>query len=77
MSFAEILKGIENFVWGIPLLVIIIAGGLLLTVRLKGIQIVRLPLALKWMFSSEEGGNGQRFFLWCVVYGTFGNNRYG
>ena len=55
MGFSEILKTIENFVWGIPLLVIIIAGGLLLTVRLRGIQIRRLNLALKWMFTKEEG----------------------
>lgn len=65
----EILKSIENIVWGIPLLVIILSGGLLLTVRLKGIQIRRLPLALKWMFTQEEGatGNVSSFGALCTA----------
>ena len=69
MGFSEILKTIENFVWGIPLLVIIIAGGLLLTVRLRGIQIRRLNLALKWMLTKEEGatGNVSSFGALCTA----------
>ena len=69
MSFSEILKSIENFVWGIPLLVVIVACGLLLTVRLRGIQIRRLNLALKWMFTKEEGatGNVSSFGALCTA----------
>jgi AGCS family alanine or glycine:cation symporter len=65
----EFLKSVENIVWGVPLLVIILAGGLLLTVRLKGIQIRRLPLALKWMFTQEEGatGNVSSFGALCTA----------
>lgn len=29
----DILVNIDNFVWGIPLMVLILAGGILLTVR--------------------------------------------
>lgn len=52
----RILTNIDNFVWGVPLMVIILAGGILLTLRLKGLQLCRLPLALKWMVRNEEGG---------------------
>ena len=35
----RILTNIDNFVWGVPLMVIILAGGILLTLRLKGLQL--------------------------------------
>ena len=65
----DFLKSIENFVWGIPLIVIILIGGLMMTIRLKGIQIRRLPLALKWMFTKEEGaiGNVSSFSALCTA----------
>ena len=49
---------IDDFVWGVPLMVLIIGGGLLLTVRTKLVQVFHLPLALKWMVQEEEGGEG-------------------
>ena len=49
---------VDNFVWGVPLMVLIMAGGILLTVRLGLLQIRKLPLALKWMVKNEEGGDG-------------------
>lgn len=39
-------------------MVLILAGGIYLTVRLKLLQVLRLPLALKWMVKNEEGGEG-------------------
>ena len=53
------LKTVDNFVWGVPLMVLILCGGILLTVRLGVLQIRRLPLALKWMIKNEEGGKGE------------------
>lgn len=53
------LVAIDDFVWGVPLMVLILAGGLLLTVRTKCLQVRRLPLALKWMVRNEEGGKGE------------------
>ena len=53
------LVAIDNFVWGVPLMVLIMAGGLYLTVRLGLLQVIRLPLALKWMVKNEEGGEGE------------------
>ena len=35
----DFLVNVDNFVWGVPLLVLIMAGGLLLTVRLGLLQI--------------------------------------
>ena len=45
---------IDDFIWGVPLMVLIISGGILLTIRTGFIQVVRLPLALKWVFKNEE-----------------------
>ena len=58
MNFNDILVAIDDFVWGVPLMVLILAGGLLLTTRLKLLQVIRLPLALKWMVKEEEDGKG-------------------
>ena len=58
MKFNDILVAIDDFVWGVPLMVLILTGGLLLTSRLKLLQVFRLPLALKWMVKEEEGGKG-------------------
>ena len=40
-------------------MVLILCGGILLTVRLGVLQMRRLPLALKWMIKNEEGGKGE------------------
>lgn len=37
------LAAIDDFVWGVPLMVLILAGGILLTVRLGLLQVKRLP----------------------------------
>ena len=58
MNFNDILVAIDDFVWGVPLMVLIIVGGLLLTVRTKLVQVFHLPLALKWLVQEEEGGEG-------------------
>ena len=55
----EVIEKIDNLVWGIPLIVLIISTGIYLTIRLKGLQIRRLPLALKYMVKNEEGGKGE------------------
>lgn len=53
------LKKIDDFVWGVPLMALILSGGILLTARTGLLQIRRLPLALKWMVKNEEGGEGE------------------
>lgn len=58
-GFMYILTQIDDAVWGVPLMVLILAGGILLTVRMRFLQTRKLPLALKWMVSNEEGGKGE------------------
>ena len=53
------LTAVDNFVWGGPLIVMILATGIFLTVRLGGIQIRRLPKALSYMVQNEEEGEGE------------------
>lgn len=56
----EVLEKIDDLVWGIPLIVLILAVGIFLTVRLRGIQITRLVLAVKNMFANDsEGDEGE------------------
>ena len=58
-SINNLLGTIDNLVWGVPLMVLIMAGGLLLTLRLGLLQVRKLPLALKWMVKNEEDGKGE------------------
>ncbi len=58
-KITEILVSIDDFVWGVPLMVLILCGGIWLTARTGVLQVRRLPLALKWMVKNEEGGSGE------------------
>lgn len=58
-KFTEILEKIDGWVWGIPLIVLILATGIWLTIRLRLLQVRKLPQALKYMFQNEEGGEGE------------------
>lgn len=58
-NIGAVLKKIDDFVWGIPLIVLILAGGLFLTARLGFLQIRHLPKALRFMVKNEEGGSGE------------------
>ena len=55
----KILEAIDGAVWGVPLIILILAGGLLLTIRLRGLQVRHLGRALKFMVKNEEGGTGE------------------
>lgn len=58
----EISKFITRFgeiVWGPPLIILIMAVGIYLTLRLNVLQIIHLPKALKYMIKNEEGGKGE------------------
>lgn len=51
------LKVIDDLVWGAPLIVLILVVGIFLTIRLKGLQITKLPLAIKHIMANEKDGN--------------------
>lgn len=49
----EILNAIDDFVWGPPLLVLLVGTGIYLTIRLGLIQVFKLGPALKLIFSAK------------------------
>ena len=59
MTFDDILTAIDDFVWGVPLMALILIGGFWLTIRVKCLQTHKLGLSLKWMFKNEEEGEGE------------------
>ena len=54
----ETLNAIDSFVWGPPLLVLLVGTGILLTIRLQLLQVFKLPQALKLIFSAKNDGHG-------------------
>lgn len=55
----RILGKVDDFVWGLPLIILILATGIYLTLRLKGVQFRKLGHGLKSMFSKEKGVDGE------------------
>ena len=55
----ELIKWIDDAVWGLPLIIMILTTGIYLTVRLGLLQIRHLGKALKVMVQNEEGGTGE------------------
>ena len=55
----SILDSIDGYVWGVPLIVIILFVGLLLTIRLGCLQVMNLHNALRFMLNSEKDGAGE------------------
>ena len=49
----------DSYVWGLPLIILIMVCGVLLTARLKLLQVRRLGTALKYMVKNEENGSGE------------------
>ncbi|MGN1105624.1 MAG: alanine:cation symporter family protein, partial [Huintestinicola sp.] len=55
MDFGKLLGKIDDAVWGVPLIVLILSAGLLLSARTGFIQVRHLPRALRYLFKEEEG----------------------
>lgn len=58
-EFLIILKTLKSWVWGPPLLILLVGTGLYLTIKLRLLQILKLPLALKYLFSKDTDSNSQ------------------
>ena len=52
-TITNILNLVNDLVWGPPLLILLVGTGLYLTIRLKLLQVFKLPLALKYVFGKE------------------------
>ncbi|MDY5911214.1 MAG: sodium:alanine symporter family protein [Inconstantimicrobium porci] len=53
-QITNLLNSIDSFLWGPPLLILLVGTGAYLTFRLKFLQIRKLPLALKLVFSGNK-----------------------
>ena len=58
-TFDAILDTIDNIVWGLPTIILILITGLLLTVRLRGMQFRKQGRALKAIFRKSDGEKGE------------------
>ena len=54
MQLKDLLQNISDFIWGPPLLILLVGTGVYLTLRLRLLQIFKLPLALKYVFGKED-----------------------
>ena len=59
MNFTDLLVKVDDFIWGLPLIILILACGAWLTVRTGLLQVRHLGKALKFMVKNEEGGEGE------------------
>jgi alanine or glycine:cation symporter, AGCS family len=53
-QLTQLLGQINSFVWGPPLLILLVGTGIYLTVGLGLLQVTRLPLALKYVFTRQR-----------------------
>lgn len=58
MNLIDVLNNIDSFIWGPPLLILLVGTGILFTFKLGFLQITKLPKALKLIFFAENNGNG-------------------
>ena len=58
MDFMELLNSVDSFVWGPPLLILLVGTGIWLTLRLGVLQLRNLPLALGLIFKAKSNGAG-------------------
>lgn len=54
----DLLNEIDSFVWGPPLLALLVGTGIWLTIRLNLLQVLKLGDALKLIFSAKNDGSG-------------------
>ncbi len=55
-TISNFLTKVDDLVWGIPLIILILATGIFLTIRLKGLQITQLPQAIRNLIANEKSG---------------------
>ena len=58
MDILPLLNAIDSFVWGPPLLVLLVGTGIYLSLRLGLLQVRQLPRALGLIFKAKSNGEG-------------------
>ncbi|MBD0786590.1 sodium:alanine symporter family protein [Vibrio sp. Y2-5] len=56
-NLQSLLQSIDNFIWGPPLLILLVGTGIYFTFRLGLLQFRHLPTALKMVFSKDKNSN--------------------
>lgn len=56
--FTEILNRIDQFVWGLPLICLLLGTGIYFTCKLKLLQLVKLKMAFKLIFKKQDNQEG-------------------
>ena len=54
----QFLNQLDSLVWGVPLLILLVGTGIMLTIRLRLIQLLKLPQALTLIFKASNSGEG-------------------
>ena len=64
----ELLKALDAFVWGPPLLLLLVGTGIYLTIRLGLLQLACLPKAFQLIFTKDKGhGDVSSFAALCTA----------
>jgi len=71
-NLAQVLETINSWIWGPPLLILLVGTGAYLTFQLNLIQVFKLPLALRYLFtknddSDETQGDVSSFAALCTA----------
>lgn len=68
-SILPALSAVDSVLWGPPLILLLVGTGIFLTIRLKLLQVLRLPLALRLIFKAKNQGKGDvsSFKALCVA----------
>ena len=68
-SFLPVLNAVDSFLWGAPLIVLLVGTGIMLTLRLSLLQVRRLPRALALILRAKNRGEGDvsSFKALCVA----------
>lgn len=68
-SLLPLLNAIDSFMWGPPLITLLVGTGIFLTCRLHLLQVFRLPTALRLIFRAQNNGKGDvsSFKALCVA----------
>lgn len=56
--FTQLIKQIDDLVWGVPLIVLILACGITLTFKIRFVQLRKLGKGFKYMLHDDNSGSG-------------------
>ena len=71
----EFLTKVDSFVWGPPLLILLVGTGIFLSFRLGLLQVTQLPRALKLIFKADDKeGEGDISSFAAFIYDLYFNS---